>query len=119
MDELLDFATKMLHIEVAGTVASAGPGEIAGENDPYKQTLFVLGKIRETLRQAGASLSDVVRTRIFVTDIAHWEDIGRAHGEFFREIKPVSTMVQVSALIAPGFLVEIEATAIVADRGQG
>jgi enamine deaminase RidA (YjgF/YER057c/UK114 family) len=105
-------------VEVAGTVASDGKGEIVGGNDPYRQTLFVLGKIREALQKAGASLSDVVRTRTFVTDIAHWQDVGKAHGEFFRDIRPVSTMVQVSALIAPGFLVEIEATAIVADRDQ-
>jgi len=104
-------------VEVAGTVASGQQGEIVGVDNPYEQTRFILGKIEQSLKQAGASLSDVVRTRMFVTDITQWEEIGRAHGEFFREIKPASTIVQVAALIAPGLLVEIEATAIIGATG--
>ena len=82
-----------------------------GRDDPYEQTRFILSKIEKAINAAGGTLEDVVRTRMFVTDIAHWEAIGRAHGEFFREIKPASTMLEVSALINPEFLVEIEATA--------
>jgi enamine deaminase RidA (YjgF/YER057c/UK114 family) len=99
------------HIEVAGTTASEGD-VIIGENDPYKQTVYVLQKIEKALKEAGASLSDVVRTRIFATDISKWEEIGKAHGEFFLDIRPATTMVEVSALIHPAMLVEIEATAI-------
>ncbi len=100
-------------VEVAGTTAVDENGQVVGMNDPYEQTKFALGKIERALRQAGASLQDVIRTRMFVTDIHAWEEIGRAHGEFFREIKPAATMVEVKALISPELLVEIEATAIV------
>lgn len=99
-------------VEVAGTTAVAGD-TIVGQADAYAQTRYILTKIEQALHQAGARLTDVVRTRMFVTDIARWEEIGRAHGEFFNLIKPVTTMVQVKALIQPGLLVEIEATAIV------
>jgi len=98
-------------VEVAGTAAAEGD-EIIG-NTPYRQSKFILSKIEKALHKAGASLSDVVRTRIYVTDISQWEEIGRAHGEYFAKIKPVTTMVEVKALIHPDLLVEIEATAII------
>lgn len=97
-------------IEVAGTTAIEG-NEVKGEN-AYDQTMYVLGKIEKALAEAGASLKDVVRTRIFVTDISDWEAVGKAHGAYFREIKPAATMVEVSALLDEALLVEIEATAI-------
>ena len=100
-------------VEVAGTVAIDGQNQVFGENDPYEQTKFIIAKIEKVLLQAGSSLKDVVRTRMFVTDISRWEEYGKAHGEFFREIKPCTTMVEVKALIAPGYLVEIEATAFI------
>ena len=102
-------------VEVAGTTAVDENGQVIGVGNPYEQTRFVLGKIERALQSAGASLKDVVRTRMFVTDIQQWEQVGRAHGEFFREIKPAATMVEVKALISPGLLVEIEATAIISD----
>ena len=99
-------------IEVAGTTAINEAGDLVGTDNPYEQTKFILTKIEKALLTAGASLKDIVRTRIFTTDISRWEEIGRAHGEFFREIKPASTMVEVKALIHPAMLVEIEATVI-------
>lgn len=99
-------------IEVAGTTAVNGE-KIIGENSAYEQTKFILKKIEKALKEAGAEIKDVVRTRMFVTDISKWEEIGKAHGEFFRDIKPVTTMVEIKALINPLLLVEIEATAIV------
>jgi enamine deaminase RidA (YjgF/YER057c/UK114 family) len=102
-------------IEVAGTTAVDGEGQVVGVGDPYEQTRFILGKIAKALAEAGASLTDVVRTRMFVTNIADWEEIGRAHGETFRDIRPAATMVQVAALISPELLVEIEVTAIVGE----
>lgn len=98
-------------VEVAGTTAVNDHGEVIGPNDPYAQTLFVLGKIEKALLEAGVTLADVVRTRIFVTDISQWEAVGRAHGEFFRDIRPAATMVEVKGLIDPALMVEIEATA--------
>ena len=98
-------------IEVSGTTSIAD-GKIVGLNDPYQQTKFILQKIAYVLHKLGASLEDVVRTRMYVTDISKWEDIGRAHGELFKDIKPATTMVEVKSLIDPGLLVEIEATAI-------
>ncbi|MEP2773144.1 MAG: RidA family protein [Fulvivirga sp.] len=98
-------------IEVSGTVALVD-GELIGLNDPYTQTKCILQIIEKTLKKAGAKLEDVIRTRIFVTDISQWEEIGRAHGEVFAAIKPATSMVEVSALISPEFLLEIEATAI-------
>jgi enamine deaminase RidA (YjgF/YER057c/UK114 family) len=100
-------------IEVTGTVAVDDNSNLVGGNNAYEQTRFVLQKIETVLKRAGASLKDVVRTRIFVTDISRWEEYGRAHGEFFKDIKPCTTMVEVSKLISPEYLVEIEATAIV------
>lgn len=103
-------------IEVAGTTTAVDDnGNTLGLNDPYEQTKLTLGKIEKALNAAGASLKDVVRTRIFATDISRWEEIGRAHGEFFKDIKPVTTMVEVKALIDPALLVEIEATAILSE----
>ncbi len=100
-------------IEVAGTAAVDENGKVVGINNHYEQTKFILSKIEKALRAAGATLRDVVRTRMYVTDIARREEIGRAHGEYFRDIKPVSTMVEVRSLITPELLVEIEVTAIV------
>lgn len=98
-------------LEVTGTVAVDENG-VVGKGDFYQQTKFIITKIEGVLKQAGFALKDVVRTRMFVTDISHWEEVGRAHGEFFREIKPATTMVEISALIEPDFLVEIEVTAV-------
>jgi enamine deaminase RidA (YjgF/YER057c/UK114 family) len=100
-------------IEVSGTVAVDEYNNLIGEGDPYLQTKFILQKIEAVLLQAGASLRHVVRTRLLVTDISRWEEYGRAHGEVFAFIKPCTTMVEVSKLIAPGYLIEIEATAII------
>ncbi len=99
-------------IFVAGTTAHSEKGVIA-ENDAYAQTIFILKKIESTIIEAGGQLSDVVSTRMFVTNISNWEDIGRAHGEFFSKIKPAATMVEVSKLIEPELLVEIEAIAMI------
>jgi enamine deaminase RidA (YjgF/YER057c/UK114 family) len=99
-------------IEVAGTTAIDENGLVVGQDNAYAQTRFILSKMERTLAQAGASLQDVVKTRMFVTDIQHWEEIGRAHGEVFAKIRPAATMVEVKALIHPDLLVEIEATAI-------
>ena len=99
-------------VEVAGTTAVDQEGQLVGFGDAYQQTRYILAKIEIALAEAGASLKDVVRTRIYVTDIADLEAVGRAHGEFFREIRPASTMLEVSALINPQMLVEIEATVV-------
>lgn len=98
-------------VEVSGTTATNGD-RVIGIGNAYEQAIYALRKIEQALAQAGASLQDVVRTRIYMTDISQWQEVGRAHGEVFRDIKPASTMVQVSALIHPDHLVEIEATAI-------
>lgn len=100
-------------IEVAGTTAVDERGEVVGVNDPYEQTKFIFQKIEKALAEAGASLKDVTRTRMFVTDISKWEEIGRAHGEFFREIKPAASMIEVKGLINPELLVEIEVSAVI------
>ncbi|ASZ12004.1 RidA family protein [Chitinophaga pendula] len=99
-------------LEVSGTVAADGD-KVIGEDNAYEQAKYILAKIEAVLVAAGASLHDVIRTRIFVTDISRWEEVGRAHGEFFQSIKPVTTMVEVSRLIDPRYLVEIEASAVV------
>lgn len=98
-------------VEISGTVASDG-SQVIARDDFYGQTKYIIEKIEGVLKQAGFDLKDVVRTRIFVTDISNWKAVGKAHGEFFKDIKPVTSMVEVSALIAPEYLVEIEATAI-------
>ena len=98
-------------IEISGTTAVDEHGNIVGEGDAYAQTRFIINKAEKALVQLGAGLKNVVRTRMFVTDISQWEAIGRAHGEYFKHIKPAATMVEVKALIDPKLLVEIEFTA--------
>ena len=100
-------------VEVTGTVASGDDGTVVGENDAYTQTKYIYEKIESVLKRAGASMKDVVRVRMFVTDISRWQEYGRAHSEFFKDIKPCNTMVEVRALIEPAYLIEIEATAII------
>ena len=99
-------------IEVTGTVAVDENSLLVAKDDAYGQTRFIIEKIAKVLEQAGASLKDVVRTRMFVTDISRWEEYGKAHGEFFASIKPCTSMIEVKGLIAPEYLIEIEATAI-------
>ena len=103
-------------IEVAGTTAVDEHGEVVGPNDPYLQAKFALEKIGRALAEAGARFEHVTRTRMFVTDIARWEDVGRAHGEVFRDIRPAATLVQVTSLVRPDLVVEIEATAVVPEE---
>ncbi|MBK5278025.1 MAG: RidA family protein [Bacteroidia bacterium] len=98
-------------LEVSGTVAVDEKG-VVGKDDFYVQTRFIIEKIKKVLDQAGYKLEHVIRTRIFVTDISQWEEVGKAHGEFFKNIKPSTSMIEISALIDPDYLVEIEVTAI-------
>jgi enamine deaminase RidA (YjgF/YER057c/UK114 family) len=102
------------HVYVAGTTATDETGALVGPGDAYAQTVHTLRKVEAALRVAGARMEDVVRTRMYVTDISRWEEVGRAHGEFFAHVRPAATMVEVKALIDPAMLVEIEVEAYVA-----
>ena len=101
------------HVFVSGTVATNENGELVAPGDPYAQTIQVLENLKRALERAGSSMADVVRTRMFVTDISQWKAYGRAHGEYFRDIRPVTSMIEVKGLIDPSLLIEIEADALV------
>jgi enamine deaminase RidA (YjgF/YER057c/UK114 family) len=102
------------HVFVSGTTATDASGAIVAPGDAYAQSIQVLENLKSALERAGASMSDVVRTRMFVTDISRWQDYGRAHGEYFRDIRPVTSMIEVKGLIDPSMMIEIEADALIA-----
>ena len=103
-------------VEVTGTVSLGEDNKPVYVNDAYGQTKFILEKIEKILEKAGATMNDVVRTRMFVTDISRWQEYGKAHGEFFSKIKPCTSMIEVKGLISPEYLIEIEATAIISSQ---
>jgi len=102
-------------LEVSGTVAADENGNVIGRDDAYQQTIAILQKIEIALKDAGASLKDVVRTRMFVTDISRFQDYGRAHAEYFGNIRPATSMIEVKGLVAPEYLIEVEATAVISN----
>jgi len=102
-------------IELSGTVAVDDSNKVVGIGNAYEQTKFIISKMISYIEKAGGKKEDIVRTRMFVTDITQWEEIGKAHGEFFKDVKPVTTMVEVKSLISKEYLVEIEATAIISE----
>jgi enamine deaminase RidA (YjgF/YER057c/UK114 family) len=104
------------HVFVSGTAAVDAEGNIVGKDNPYEQTAYICRKIQTALEQAGATLKHVVRTRMYVVNIKDWEEIGRAHGEYFGSIRPATAMIQVGSLISPEMLVEIEADAVIDDE---